>query len=70
MDVKKCLQTAYCLLCGMFSFGCSLVRFYEPKKYFPSSVTTTKDFLILNITFGMGDILGHPSGLAREYLVT
>ena len=48
--LNKCLRTAYCLLRGMFSFEYSLVRLYERKKYFPSSVnvTTIKRSVILN----------------------
>ena len=35
MQKKKCLQTAYCLLLGMFSFEYSLVRLNKKKYIFP-----------------------------------
>lgn len=44
---EKCLRTAYCMQRGMFSFECFLERLMN-KKDFPSSVATTKPFLILN----------------------
>ena len=34
---KKCLQTAYYFLLGMFSFEYSLVWLNKKNKYFPSS---------------------------------
>ena len=48
ITVKKCLQKVNCLMCGMFTFECSPVRFYEQTNMFPSFTTTTKRSLSLN----------------------
>ena len=45
---KKCLQKVNCLMCGMFTFQCSLVRFYEQTNMSRSFTTTTKRSLSLN----------------------
>lgn len=69
---KKCLQTAYYFLLGMFSFEYSLVWLNKKNKYFPSSssiITIWQRLIVVDRNIA-GDILGYSPVLAKGYSVT